>query len=41
MIKPYKAPLIQQETDVSVGPKHQDRVIELELAKTPPMQNGS
>jgi hypothetical protein len=34
VIKPDKAPLIQQETDVIVKPKHWDRVIELQLAKT-------
>jgi hypothetical protein len=28
VIKPDKAPLIQQETDVSVEPKHQDGVTE-------------
>jgi hypothetical protein len=28
VIKPDKAPLIQQETDVIVEPKHQDRVTE-------------
>jgi hypothetical protein len=36
VIKPDKAPLIQQETDVVVEPQHQDRGIELELAKTTP-----
>lgn len=36
MIKPDKAPRIQQETDVIVDPQHQDRGIELELAKTTP-----
>lgn len=36
MIKPDKAPLIQQETDVIVEPQHQGRGIELELAKTTP-----
>ena len=36
MIKPDKAPLIQQETDVIVEPRHQDRGIGLELAKTTP-----
>jgi hypothetical protein len=36
LIKPYKAPLIQQETDVNVKPKHWDRVIEMGLARTAP-----
>jgi hypothetical protein len=36
VIKPDKAPLIQQETDVVVEPQHQDRGIELELAKPTP-----
>ncbi|GAB2863314.1 hypothetical protein GCM10027176_76480 [Actinoallomurus bryophytorum] len=36
MIKPDKVPLIQQETAVVVRPPHQDRGIELELARTTP-----
>ena len=36
MIKPDKAPLIQQETAAIVEPQHQDRGIPVELVKTTP-----
>lgn len=41
MIKPYKAPVIRQETDVIVEPKYQDQVIEPALAQTAPSPAAS